>query len=36
MVMGEVEKWQGHSPERLAEMKANLQRLKEQGARILD
>ena len=36
MVTGEVEKWQGHSPERLAEMKENLKRLKEQGAEIID
>jgi len=36
MVMGEVEKWQSHAPERLAEMKENLKRLKEQGAEIID
>lgn len=36
MVLGEVEKWQSHSPERLEEMKTNLRRLKEQGAEIID
>ena len=36
MVMGEVEKWQGHAPQRLEEMKTNLKRLKEQGAEIID
>ena len=36
MVLGEVGKWQSHSPERLEEMKANLKRLKEQGAKIID
>jgi hypothetical protein len=36
MVTGEVEKWQGHAPERLEEMKTNLKRLKEQGAEIID
>jgi len=36
MVTGEVEKWQGHAPQRLEEMKTNLKRLKEQGAEIID
>jgi rifampin ADP-ribosylating transferase len=35
-VTGEVAQWQGHSPERLQEMKDNLKRLKEQGAAIID
>jgi rifampin ADP-ribosylating transferase len=35
-IAGEVEKWQSHSSERLAEMKANLRRLKERGAEIID
>ena len=30
-VIGEVMEWQGHSPEKLAEMKDHLARLKEQG-----
>jgi hypothetical protein len=36
-VVGEVENWQGHSPERLQEMKDNLKRLKAEGrAAIID
>ena len=35
-VTGEVTEWQGHSPERLQEMKDNLERLKAQGAEIID
>jgi rifampin ADP-ribosylating transferase len=36
-ITGEVENWQGHTPERLQEMKDNLKRLKEQGiARVID
>ena len=35
-IIGELEQWQGHSPERLQEMKDNLKRLKEQGAKIID
>jgi rifampin ADP-ribosyltransferase len=35
-VTGEVTEWQGHSPERLKEMKDNLARLKEQGVEAID
>ncbi len=35
-VVGEVTNWQGHSPEALARMKENLQRLKEQGVEHID
>ena len=35
-VMGEVTGWVGHSPERLREMKDHLERLKAQGAEIID
>jgi rifampin ADP-ribosylating transferase len=36
-ITGEVENWQGHTPERLQEMKDNLRRLKEQGiAKVID
>lgn len=35
-VTGEVTEWQGHSPERLQEMKANLARLKAQGVEAID
>ena len=35
-VTGEVTTWQGHSTERLKEMKDNLERLKAQGAEIID
>lgn len=35
-VTGEVTTWQGHSPERLKEMRDNLERLKAQGAEIID
>jgi hypothetical protein len=35
-VTGEVSDWEGHSPERLKEMKDNLQRLKEQGVEAID
>jgi rifampin ADP-ribosylating transferase len=31
-----VAKWQGHSPERLEEMKDGLSRLKAEGADIID
>lgn len=31
LVIGEVTDWQGHSPERLKEMKDNIERLKELG-----
>ncbi len=35
-VTGEVENWQSHSPERLAEMKHNLRRLKEAGIAVIE
>ena len=35
-VIGEVEKWEGHSPERLKEMKDHLERLKAQGIEAID
>ena len=35
-VVGEVTKWQGHSPERLQQMKDNIARLKAEGAGIID
>jgi hypothetical protein len=35
-ILGEVAKWQGHSPERLNEMKEHLARLKEQGIEAID
>jgi hypothetical protein len=35
-VVGEVEQWEGHSPERLKEMRDNLERLKGEGAEIID
>ncbi|WP_240410491.1 NAD(+)--rifampin ADP-ribosyltransferase [Hymenobacter oligotrophus] len=35
-VVGEVTNWQGHSPEQLSAMKANLQRLKEQGIEAIE
>jgi Rifampin ADP-ribosyl transferase len=35
-VTGEVTAWQGHSPERLADMKRHLERLKEQGIEVID
>jgi rifampin ADP-ribosylating transferase len=35
-VIAEVAKWQGHSPERLEEMKDGLSRLKAEGADIID
>ena len=36
-ITGEVENWQGHTPERLQEMKDGLKRLKEQGvAKVID
>jgi Rifampin ADP-ribosyl transferase len=35
-VVGEVTKWQGHSPEQLQYMKDGLERLKTQGAEIID
>ncbi|TIX99331.1 MAG: hypothetical protein E5V18_23125, partial [Mesorhizobium sp.] len=34
-VTGEVTEWQGHSPERLKEMKNHLERLKAQGIEML-
>lgn len=35
-VVGEVEKWQGHSPEQLKTMKDHLQKLKEQGIEAIE
>ncbi len=35
-VVGEVEQWEGHSSERLKEMRDNLERLKGEGAEIID
>lgn len=35
-VTGEVTAWQGHSPERLKEMKDHLERLKAQGVEAID
>ena len=35
-VMGELTEWQGHSPERLSEMKDFLERLKAQGVEAID
>jgi hypothetical protein len=35
-VMGEVETWEGHSPERLREMREALVRLKAQGIEAID
>jgi hypothetical protein len=35
-ITGEVAEWEGHSPERLKEMKDNLERLKAQGIEAID
>jgi len=35
-VVGEVTEWQGHAPERQREMKANVERLRAEGAEIID
>lgn len=35
-IVGEVESWTPHAPEMLAAMKANLERLKAEGAEIID
>jgi hypothetical protein len=35
-VTGEVAEWQGHSPERIKEMKDHLERLKAQGVEAID
>lgn len=35
-IVGEVESWTPHAPEVLAAMKANLERLKAEGAEIID
>ena len=35
-IVGEVEKWEGHSPEVLQHMKDSLQRLKEQGIEAIE
>jgi hypothetical protein len=36
LVIGEVTEWEGHSPERLKEMKDNIQRLKELGIEAIE
>nr|WP_294950053.1 NAD(+)--rifampin ADP-ribosyltransferase [uncultured Mucilaginibacter sp.] len=36
LIIGEVTDWQGHSPELLAEMKANIARLKELGVEAIE
>jgi hypothetical protein len=36
LIIGEVTDWQGHSPERLTEMKANIARLKELGIEAIE
>ena len=35
-IVGEVTKWQGHLPERLQQMRDNVERLRAQGAPIID
>jgi hypothetical protein len=35
-ILGEVTDWQGHSPERLKQMKDHLERMKEQGIEAID
>ncbi len=35
-ILGEITEWQGHSPERLQEMRDNVQRRKAEGAEIID
>ena len=35
-VVGEVEEWQGHSPEQLKAMKDHLTQLKEQGIEAIE
>jgi len=35
-VIGEVTEWQGHPPEQLQQMKANVERLRAEGAEIID
>src|SRR5688572_25930295 len=35
-IVGEVHSWEGHSPERLKEMRENLARLKAQGIQAID
>ncbi|MDH4473957.1 MAG: NAD(+)--rifampin ADP-ribosyltransferase [Fluviicola sp.] len=35
-VIGEVSEWQGHAPEQLQAMKANLERLKQQGIEAIE
>jgi len=36
LVVGEVAEWEGHSPERLRQMKENVARLAAEGAEIID
>jgi len=35
-IVGEVEEWEGHPPERLRQMKENVARLRREGAEIID
>lgn len=35
-IIGEVTQWEGHSPERLQEMRDNIERLKAQGIEAID
>ena len=35
-IIGEVARWEGHAPERLKEMRDGLERLKAEGAEIID
>lgn len=35
-ILGEVAQWEGHSPERLQDMKDNIERLKAQGIEAID
>lgn len=36
LIVGEVTKWRGHSPQRLQQMREGLERLKAQGAAVID
>jgi rifampin ADP-ribosylating transferase len=36
LITGEVMEWQGHSPERLREMRENIERLRAQGVEAID
>jgi rifampin ADP-ribosylating transferase len=35
-VIGEVKEWEGHSPERLQEMRDHLEKLKQQGIEAIE